>query len=119
MFCVDDKPYALNRTKFIQASTADEKARTLATLAYAPTRALIGDALEFALSPAVRSQDAAGLLAGLAAQGGASLDDTWHFVKRCVMNPRTPFFLFDVARYLWVAFGSWLCLNSVPQRLCF
>lgn len=66
----------------VQASTADEKARTLGTLAYAPTRELIRDALEFALSPAVRSQDAAGLLTGLAAQGGASLDDTWRFIQK-------------------------------------
>ena len=72
------------RLPVLQASTADEKARTLAALASAPTRELVRDALEFALSPAVRSQDAEGLLAGMAAQGGAALDDTWHFVKRCV-----------------------------------
>ena len=65
----------------VQATTADEEARTLATLAYAPSGPLIRATLDFAVSSHVRAQDAPGLLARVAARGGASLAATWQFLQ--------------------------------------
>ena len=48
------------------------------------------ETLHFALSGAVRSQDAAGLLAGVAAQGGASLRTAWRFIEQCALPSPWP-----------------------------
>jgi hypothetical protein len=44
------------------------------------TKALISKTLEYAISPAVRTQDVAVLLVRLAKQGGLGFNMTWQFV---------------------------------------
>ncbi|KAF8056455.1 aminopeptidase M1-D [Scenedesmus sp. PABB004] len=63
-----------------QALDAADKERALHALSRAPTPGLIRRALEYGLSPAVRSQDFAALLVGLGKQGGTGFGLVWEFV---------------------------------------
>ena len=53
-----------------QAATADEEGRTLSTLAYATSEALINATLEFAIGSDVRAQNSAGVRHCLLRFGG-------------------------------------------------
>jgi hypothetical protein len=64
----------------VQATDAADKDRALRALARVTTKALISETLEYAISPAVRTQDAAVLLVRLAKQGGLGFNMTWQFV---------------------------------------
>lgn len=63
-----------------QATDAADKDRALRALARVTTKPLISKTLEYALSPAVRTQDVAVLLVRLAKQGGLGFNMTWQFV---------------------------------------
>lgn len=63
-----------------QATDAADKDRALRALGRVTTKALITRTLNYALSPAVRTQDVAVLLVRLAKQGGLAFDMTWQFV---------------------------------------
>jgi hypothetical protein len=63
-----------------QATDAADKDRALRALARVTTKALISKTLDYALSPAVRTQDVSVLLVRLAKQGGLGFNVTWQFV---------------------------------------
>lgn len=63
-----------------QALDAADKDRALRALARVTTKPLISKTLEYALSPAVRTQDVSALLVGVAKQGGLGFNMTWEFI---------------------------------------
>ena len=75
-------PHAHNSVEHLQAGDAREKERLLTALSHASTPDTISEALNFALSPAVRSQDLS-LISAVAARGGQSLQLAWEFLTRC------------------------------------
>ena len=68
----------------LQAGDALEKERLLTALSHASTPETITAALDFALSPAVRSQDL-NIISAVAARGGQSLQLAWGFLTRCAL----------------------------------
>lgn len=63
-----------------KALDAADKDRALRALARVTTKPLISKTLEYALSPAVRTQDVSVLLVRLGKQGGLGFNMTWQFV---------------------------------------
>lgn len=63
-----------------QATDAADKDRALRALARVTTKSLISRTLDYALSPAVRTQDVSVLLVRLAKQGGLAFSMTWQFI---------------------------------------
>jgi hypothetical protein len=64
----------------LQALDPTDKDHALRALARVSAAPLITRTLQFALSPAVRTQDVAKLLVNVAKQGGLGFNMTWEFV---------------------------------------
>jgi hypothetical protein len=64
----------------LQALDPTDKDHALRALARVTTAPLISRTLQYALSPAVRTQDVAKLLVDIAKQGGLGFNMTWEFI---------------------------------------
>ena len=64
-----------------QAEEPDEKEKRLLALAWAAEPELVNATLQYALSDAVRAQDAPMLIRAVARRGGSSLEAAWSFLQ--------------------------------------
>lgn len=71
---------AAPRRAALQALDPADKDHALRALGRVTTAPLITRSLQYALSPAVRTQDVAKLLVDVAKQGGLGFNMTWEFV---------------------------------------
>ena len=67
----------------LQAEEPDEREKRLLALAWAAEPELVNATLEYALSDAVRAQDAPMLIRAVARRGGSSLEAAWSFLQGC------------------------------------
>jgi hypothetical protein len=78
--CYLERASAALHCTALQALDPTDKDHALRALARVTTAPLISRTLQYALSPAVRTQDVAKLLVDIAKQGGLGFNKTWEFI---------------------------------------